>query len=127
MKRPFVRVCRSWAMCAQIMGLRAKAIAENQALFSAMVRDIDEMYVLHEPQLGVVAFDASPPGHRGFARAFAARGHRGKPIRHPGGFVVCIGPERGAQDLDRYESEIRRVLAQVDGAAIGDGSSRPSA
>ena len=89
---------------------RAEAIAENQALFAATIREIDGMTVLLEPQAGVVTFNATAPEHRGFAFAFAARGHRGKPIQSPGGFVVCIGPERGAEDLAHYTSEILSTL-----------------
>lgn len=90
---------------------RAQAIAENQARFAAMIREIDGMRVLLEPEAGVVTFDATAPEHRGFSFAFAARGHRGKPIQSPGGFVVCIGPERGADDLAHYASEVRDTLA----------------
>lgn len=90
---------------------RAKSIAENQALFAAMIREIEGMTVLLEPEAGVVTFDATVPDQRGFASAFAARGHRGKPIQSPGGFVVCIGPERGPEDLAHYASEIRTTLA----------------
>ncbi|MBB4303212.1 glutamate/tyrosine decarboxylase-like PLP-dependent enzyme [Rhodobium orientis] len=108
----------AWAI-VQVLGregytARARAIAENQKLFAEMVRDIAGMRVLVEPTLGVVTFDAVAPQHRDFAARFAARRHRGKQIQSPGGFVVCIGPERDDDDLERYAGEIRAALAQCN-------------
>ena len=89
---------------------RAGAIARNMADFASAVRAVPGMKMLTEPNAGLAVFDAASPKHPEFARRFAERGHRGKPIRSPGGFVVCIGPERGAEDLAYYCREIEVVL-----------------
>lgn len=89
---------------------RAAGILRNQNALADMIEAIDGLTVLATPEAGVLTFDTTADDGNAFARAFAARGHRGKVIQSPGGFVVCVGPNQGPDDLQTYRDEIHHAV-----------------
>jgi sphinganine-1-phosphate aldolase len=115
--RSFDAVAGAWLTAAAlgVDGYRARAarIAANARELARRVSAIPGMRLLAQPEAGMVAFGAMGDAKQEFPAAFRARGHRGNLVKAPPGFVVCIGPERGADDLDVYEAEIRATLAAM--------------
>lgn len=105
----------AWATVRQL-GLsgyeeRARRIAGNTRDLSACIGAIPGMTLLNRPEAGLVVFGASGPAQAGFAKTFESLGHRGKAIQRPAGFVVCVGPDAGRDDLETYEAAIRHALS----------------
>ena len=94
------------------MTARASAIVENMRNFAVMIEALPGVRLLSRPEAGLVHFGAAD-GSASFGPALAARGMRGNVTRRPAGFIVCIGPERGADDLDRWQTEIAAALGVV--------------
>lgn len=122
----------AWASLAVLgaagMTARATAIAANMRCFAAMIEAQPGVRLLSRPEAGLVHFGAAD-GDLSLGPALRARGMRGNITRRPPGFIVCIGPERGAGDLARWQAEIAAALKEAacaTRAGAGErGTSRP--
>jgi sphinganine-1-phosphate aldolase len=94
---------------AEGMLARARAIIANMAAFAAMIEATPGVRLLSRPEAGLVHFGAADAAPR-FGPTLRARGMRGNVTRRPPGFIVCIGPERGHDDLDLWRGEIATAL-----------------